>query len=115
MPPVAVFDTNVLFSGIGWKRKPYECLELARVGSITGVTCAEILDELVEKLQMKLRFSPEQTAETLADLLSFLHLVHISNELKVVATDPDDDKVVECAVRPVTGVRSGFRFWQAIR
>ena len=29
MRPVAVFDTNILFSGVGWQGKPYECLELA--------------------------------------------------------------------------------------
>jgi uncharacterized protein len=98
MPAVAVFDTNVLFSGLGWKGKPYECLDLARRGSVTGLTCAEILDELMEKLEAKLQFSPEQLAETLADLLSFLHLVRIRNELKVIAADPDDDKVLECAV-----------------
>ncbi|MDY0167569.1 MAG: hypothetical protein RBS80_13565 [Thermoguttaceae bacterium] len=27
MPTVAVFDTNVLFSSLGWQGKPYECLE----------------------------------------------------------------------------------------
>jgi putative PIN family toxin of toxin-antitoxin system len=98
MPIVAVFDTNVLLSGLGWKGKPYECLELARAGSVTGLTCAEILDELMQKLEAKLHFSPDQLAETLADLLSFLGLVRIRNELKVVAADPDDDKVLECAV-----------------
>jgi hypothetical protein len=25
---VAVFDTNILFSAVGWKGKPYECLEI---------------------------------------------------------------------------------------
>ena len=98
MPTVAVFDTNVLFSGLAWKGKPYECLELARAGSVTGLTCAEILDELMQKLEAKLKFSPEQVAETLADLLSFLQLVRIGNELKVIAAGPDDDKVLECAV-----------------
>ena len=30
MRPMAAFDTNILFSGVGWKGEPYECLELAR-------------------------------------------------------------------------------------
>ena len=25
---IAVFDTNILFSGVGWKGKPFLCLEL---------------------------------------------------------------------------------------
>jgi len=32
MRHVAVFDTNVLLSGVGWKGKPFQCLELARDG-----------------------------------------------------------------------------------
>ena len=34
MPRVAVFDTNVLLSGIGWRGKPFACLELARSGGL---------------------------------------------------------------------------------
>jgi predicted nucleic acid-binding protein len=36
--PIAVFDTNVLFSGVAWKGKPFQCLELARAGVVDGVT-----------------------------------------------------------------------------
>jgi uncharacterized protein len=95
---IAVFDTNVLFSGLGWRGTPYRCLELARAGLVEGMTCREILNELAEKLQTKLRFSPTQVTDTIGDLLTFLRLVTIINRLKVVTTDPDDDKVVECAV-----------------
>jgi putative PIN family toxin of toxin-antitoxin system len=98
MRAVAVFDTNILFSGVGWKGKPFECLELARAGRVDGVTCREILDEFTEKLQSKLSFTAEQVVETIADLLTFLRLVPITGQLKVVLSDPDDDKVLECAV-----------------
>jgi putative PIN family toxin of toxin-antitoxin system len=95
--PVAVFDTNILFSAIGWKGKPFECVELARAGTVEGVTCQELLDELAEKLETKLSFSPEQVVETLADLMTFLRVVSIPGVLKAVLADPDDDKVLECA------------------
>ena len=29
MRKIAVFDTNILFSGVGWKGKPFQCIELA--------------------------------------------------------------------------------------
>lgn len=54
MQPIAVYDTNILLSGIGWRGNPYRCLELARQGKIEGLTCPEILDELAEKLTTKL-------------------------------------------------------------
>ena len=72
MRKVAVFDTNILFSGVGWKGTPFLCIELARAGVVDGVTCRELLDELAEKLQSKLGFTPEQTLDTVADLLTFL-------------------------------------------
>lgn len=107
---IAVFDTNVLLSGIGWRGKPFECLELARAKKCRGVTCAEILTELAAKLETKLNFAPEEIAATLADLLSFLELGTIAGELKFVEADPDDDKVLECAVNArATHVVTGDR------
>ncbi len=95
---VAVFDTNILISGTGWYGAPYRCLELARSHRIEGLTSIEILAELEKKLKSKLHFSDDKIADTIADLLAFLRVVPITNTLRVVAADPDDDKVVECAV-----------------
>lgn len=98
MQPIAVYDTNILFSGLGWKGTPYCCIELARQGRVVGLTCSEILDELTEKLTTKLNFSQPQVTDTVEDLLGFLRLVEITNTLKVIDVDADDDKVIECAV-----------------
>jgi putative PIN family toxin of toxin-antitoxin system len=99
VPPVAVFDTNVLLSGVGWKGRPYECLELPRRGSVDGVTCSELLGELAEKLESKLGFTATQATDTVIDLLTFLRIVPLSGNLVVVIADPDDDKVLDCAVQ----------------
>lgn len=93
-----VFDTNVLFSGTGWTGTPFRCLELARTRKLDGITCQPILDELAEKLVAKLHFSGEQVSETLADVLSFLRLVDIPGTMRAIPANPDDDKVIECAV-----------------
>lgn len=98
MYPIVVFDTNVLLSGLGWRGSPYRCLELARTGQIKAITCQELLDELLEKLEQKLNFTDAQITDTLSDLLSFLQVVKISNTLNVIITDPDDNMVLECAV-----------------
>ncbi len=71
MRKIAVFDTAILFSAIGWKGNPFRCVELARAGVVDGVTCRELLDELAEKLQAKLSLTPEQALDTVADLLTF--------------------------------------------
>ncbi|MEW6366113.1 MAG: putative toxin-antitoxin system toxin component, PIN family [Acidobacteriota bacterium] len=95
---VAVFDTNILFSAIGWRGNPYECLEASRARIVTGLTCREILEELDEKLRSKLRFSYSDSAEAVADLLGFLHVIPVTGTVRVVSADPDDDKVIECAL-----------------
>ncbi len=76
---VAVFDTNILLSGMGWRGKPHRCLELARLGVIEGVTYQELLDELAEKLQTKLNFSASQVLDTITDLLVFLRVKFYDN------------------------------------
>ncbi len=94
MQSIVVYDTNILLSGFGWKGVPYRCVELARRGTVAGLTCSEILEELAEKLTTKLGYSPSQTTDAVKDLLGFLKLVKITNTLKAA----EDDKVIECAV-----------------
>ncbi len=98
MQTVAVYDTNILFSGTGWRGTPYRCLELGRQGKVESITCIEILDELAEKFSTKLNLSTTQTRKRIEYLSNFLRLVTINNTLKIVDADPDDDKVIECAV-----------------
>ncbi len=98
MRPIAVFDTNVLFSATAWRGKPFECVELARAGLVQGLTCPDILLELADKLRAKTGLSDQDVADAVADLLGFLTSVAIRSQLRVVAADPDDDKVIACAV-----------------
>lgn len=98
MQPVVVYDTNILISGLVWGGIPYECIDLAKKNKVVGLTCAEILDEFEEKLTVKLNIPSSQVSETVTQLLSFLRTVKIPNRLKGATTDPDDDKVIECAV-----------------
>ena len=98
MQPIVVYDINILFSSIGWGGTPHHCLELAQKGRVEGLTCQEILDGLAEKLTIKLNFSSSETRDTVGDLRSFLRLVQITNTLKGISADPEDDKIIECAV-----------------
>lgn len=63
-----------------------------------GITCREIILELEEKLRAKFHYPGERGAEALADLLGLLRPAAITGDLKAVPADPDDDKVIECAV-----------------
>jgi putative PIN family toxin of toxin-antitoxin system len=98
VPVSAVFDTNILFSGLGWQGRPFQCLQAARRGELTLLTCREILTELEEKLWVKRNMPAADAARAVAEILSFSQLVAIPNVLKAVAADPDDDKILECAI-----------------
>ena len=98
MAITVVFDTNILFSATGWRGNPFQCVERVRAGEIQGVTCPELVEELAEKLEIRLHFSAEQVAETLADYLGFLRVIQIPKVLNAVPRDPEDNMVLECAM-----------------
>ena len=79
MSLVAVFDTNILFSGLGWRGRPFECIELARNGLIEHVTCQEILTELEELVIAKLAMTGAEAAHAILEVKSFSRLATISN------------------------------------
>jgi len=93
-----VYDTNILISGMIWGGTRYDSIALPQRHRVEAVTCAEILDEFSEKLTTKFNASPLQAAEMVAELLTFHQSIKIANQLKGVTADPDDDKVIECAV-----------------
>jgi putative PIN family toxin of toxin-antitoxin system len=95
---VVVFDTNVLFSAVGWRGSPFRCLELAREGRVEGVVSAGLLAELTARLRAKLSLPEEQVFETLADLLGFLRIVRVAEIPRAAIGDPDDDAVIACAL-----------------
>ena len=98
MRSIVVYDTNILISGMVWGGIPYDCIKLAMTDRIEGVTCTEIIDEFSEKLTTKLEYSQFRTSKIVSRLLGFLRVVKITNELERITTDPDDNKIVECAI-----------------
>lgn len=96
--PRVVFDTNILFSSVGWLGNPHQCVQAARQGKCLSVTCEQILVELSEKLQLKRGLDAQKVTEIADEIRAFSKGVTIPGTLKVVPADPDDDAVVECAV-----------------
>lgn len=99
MLSIVVFDTNILISAtLSQRSSPYRCLQLAQDGLIQSMTCREILDEFQEKLLLKFDYSPSDAKLTTDRVLDYSQLVNITNSLKGICADPDDDMVLECAV-----------------
>ena len=98
MQPIVVYDTNILISGMVWGGVPYNCIKLAMMGRIEGIICAEIIDEFDEKLTTKLEYPQSRASRLVERLLGFLRMVKITNQLKNITADPDDNKIIECAL-----------------
>ncbi len=99
MSLVVVFDTNILLSALlSPQGNPAQCLRLANQGRINSITCQEIIDEFQQKLTVKLKYSVEDSQRIINYFLTYSKLVKITNTLDIVINDPDDNKIIECAV-----------------
>ena len=99
MKYIVVFDTNILISALfSQTGSPFRALALAKIGQIESVTCQEIMDEFLEKLLLKFKFSEDKAQSAIDEILRVSRIVEISGTLKAVPNDPDDDMVIECAV-----------------
>jgi putative PIN family toxin of toxin-antitoxin system len=92
-----VVDTNVLVSIFQFGGRISEILDLALQGTVELYTSQPIIGELRGVLQEKFRWSTERIEDATGTLLRFCHLIDPGERLKV-CRDPDDDRVLECAL-----------------
>lgn len=93
-----VLDTNVYISALVFGGLPGALLDLAFLRSFEAIISPALLDELDEKLRMKFEVSAEDAVLIRARILDIAHLVRPEERLRVIAEDPDDDRVLECAI-----------------
>ena len=92
-------DTNLLISGLNFRRgKPFEVLELARNGKINMTVSEAILDEMVDVLQRKFHFTPEDALEARKRVQAMARTATPAVTLDVIKEDPADNRILECAV-----------------
>ena len=99
MLPIVVFDTNILIAAVlSQHGSPSRCLKLAEAGKIQSVTCPEIIDEFQEKLRFKFGYSQQRIRGEIKKLINYSQVATITNTLTVITADPDDNKIIECAL-----------------
>ena len=91
-------DTNILISGINFRGKPFDLLELARAGKINLTVSKAILDEMADVLARKFDFTPEEIAEARKRITGMARTVRPAVQLDVIKEDPPDNRILECAV-----------------
>lgn len=94
-----VLDTNVLISAILFGGKPRQILEKAIRGEMRLCLSEPILEELRGVLQRsKFDYSPEMIQFILTELAGIADFVNPSEMIDLVLEDPDDNRILECAV-----------------
>jgi putative PIN family toxin of toxin-antitoxin system len=93
-----VADTNIFISALLFGGLPGKFLDLALRRRFTLVTSKALLDELDEKLRGKFAVSENDALAIRAKLEGNANLVEPDFVLKEVQADPDDNRVLECAV-----------------
>jgi uncharacterized protein len=94
----ATADSNIWVSGLNWYGKPHELLNLARDGTIELAISDAILDEFSRILHDKLEWSADRLNSTRAEVATFTKRVSSTETLDVVKADPNDNRILECAV-----------------
>lgn len=94
-----VFDTNVLISSTLWDGSVAQKLLFKMIlSNIQIYSSADILSEYERVLVRDFGYSEEETKSIVEKVLSFTALVQPKETVDAVKDDPDDNKIIECAV-----------------
>ncbi len=95
----AVFDTNIFISSIFWKKgNPNKIVALALDKKIQVFTSLPLLQELAHVLRRDFNEPEPIIQRQLALILSYAVVVVPRVRIEVVKEDPEDNKVLECAL-----------------
>jgi putative PIN family toxin of toxin-antitoxin system len=97
--PKVVLDSNVLMSAAVFGGKPREILDLAIKGLIEVAISDDILEEIKGVLKGgKFQFPEKIVHFLMSEIEELAELVEPKEKIEAVPEDPEDNRVLECAV-----------------
>jgi putative PIN family toxin of toxin-antitoxin system len=93
-----VIDTNVFVSGLTFKGKPREVLDLIWRGDIEACISSFILKELEETLKKDFSWDRDQIKHAIEKLKAEIILIQPKNKVSVIKGKDDDNRILECAI-----------------
>lgn len=92
-------DTNVLVSSLGWNGAEAAIIEMVLESKLELCLSAQILSEFFRVVKYpKFGFTNEEIDGFIGRLLPNVLFVKPAESIFVVAEDPEDDRIIECAV-----------------
>lgn len=92
-------DTNVLISALGWDGSEAAIIELVFESRLKLFVSAQILSEFYRVTRYpKFNFTEQEVDGFAGRLLHSCQLVNPVLQVEVISEDPDDNRVLECAL-----------------
>lgn len=93
-----VLDTNIFISAALLGRVCEEIIRFCRFGKVNVFVSKDIISEIEDKLRLKFLWKNNQIKIFLDYILEFCHLVEVNDKIILIKDDPDDDRILECAI-----------------
>lgn len=94
-----VFDTNVLISATLWDSSVAQKLFFKlMIKDIKIFSSQEIIEEYRKILSRDFDYSEKEIKDIIEKILQFISLVKQTKKVSIVEEDPDDNKIIECAI-----------------
>jgi len=92
-------DTNFLISATQWDYSvAHKLLKKLILSDAEIFTTQDILDETAEVLERDFKYSKDEAKNIIEKILLFAKLIKPKQKVDVIKDDPDDNKVIECAI-----------------
>ena len=92
-------DTNFLISATQWDYSvAHKLLKKFILSGVKIFTTQDIFDETAEVLERDFKYSKSEAKNIIEKILLFADPAEPKQKVDVIKDDPDDDKVVECAI-----------------
>lgn len=91
-------DTNIYISALEFGGQPLQVLAAARRGAIRSDISNPLLNEIDRVLGNKFAWSEDMRQRLARQLSRFTSLVHPTRTVNAIPEDPDDNRVLECAI-----------------
>ena len=94
-----VLDTNILLSSTLWNNSEAQKLLFKLIRKNVQIySSVEILSEYQEVLKKDFDYSDKEISYIVEKIFTFTTLIKPKKRVDVVKDDPDDNKIIECAI-----------------
>jgi putative PIN family toxin of toxin-antitoxin system len=91
-------DSNIYISALVFGGRPLQFLNAARAGIFPLALSQALTDEVHRVLHDKFRWPPDDLVLAATELARFTVRVNPTETISAIPEDPDDNRVLECAV-----------------